>query len=84
MLLEIAQLLLNIERFFIANMVCNNLVDLVLYLVSRLLKVTHMVIYLAVLLYLNPEKALLEKVGRILRRTVVLRHHFYSDIGYTV
>jgi hypothetical protein len=64
--LKIGQLLLNIQRFFIAHMVCNDLVNLILYLVSCLLEVPYMVIDLAVLLYLNPEKALLEKIRCIL------------------
>ena len=66
LLLKIGQLFLNIQRFFIAHMVCNDLVDLILYLVSCLLKVPYMVIDLAILLYLNPKKALLEKVRCIL------------------
>lgn len=47
-------------------MVCNDLVDLIFYLISCLLEIPHMVVDLAVLLYLNPKKALLEKIRCIL------------------
>ena len=47
-------------------MICNYLVDLVLYLISCLLEIPHMVVDLTILLYLNPKKALLEKVSCIL------------------
>jgi hypothetical protein len=65
-LLQVGQLLLVIQCILITCEVCNDLVYLVFDLVSCFLKLTNMVVYLAVLLYFYPEKALFEEVGGIM------------------
>ena len=70
--LQVHELLLLTQGLLVAAMIGNNLINLCLYLIFRLLKLPHPGVNLTVLLNLNSKQTLLEEIGSVGRTLVFL------------